>query len=424
MTIFALVDCNNFYASCERAFNPKLEGKAIVVLSNNDGCVVARSNEAKLLGIRMGEPYFKCKELCIKNDVFAFSSNYELYDDMSSRIMTILKSFCPEIEIYSIDESFLSFSSFNHYNLLEYSKQIRADIKMQTGVPVSIGWAPTKTLAKIANHIAKKQTNDGVFDLCDKRIRKEKLSQFPIDDIWGIGRRLAIRLREFKIETAEELRYADSKLMRREFSVVMERIIAELNGISCLPLERILPNKKEIMSSRSFGKPIMTLSDMEEAISNYCARASYKLRQQNHYAGGIFVFVKTNEFRQDQKQYANAITLRFKVPQNDTRKIIAYAKYGLRKVFKTGFKYKKAGVMLIDLVPDTISQLDIFEGGESSKKNNNEVMILLDSINAKFGKKTLFIGAEGVRNAWQMRREMISQRYTTNWKELPVVFCR
>ena len=422
MKIFALVDCNNFYASCERAFNPKLEGKAIVVLSNNDGCVVARSNEAKKLGIPMGEPYFKCKGVCDKNKVFAFSSNYELYDDMSSRVMTILKEFCPEIEIYSIDEAFLSFSAFDHYDLSYYSKVIRENVKRQTGIPVSIGYAPTKTLAKIANHIAKKRSLGGVFDMLDDNTRCDILTSFPVEDIWGVGRRIAARLKAFQIVTAEDLRKADSKVMRREFSVVMEKMIAELNGESCLPLEDVIPPKKQIMSSRSFGKPISALRELEEAISSYTARAAYKLRKQAHYAGGIYVFVETNIFRQDQKQYANAITLKFKNSLNDTRKILVYAKWGLKQIYRKGYFYKKAGVMLLDLSPNTIHQLSLLDKCDSYEKDKN-VMALLDSINDRFGKKSLFIGAEGINNAWQMRRELISHKYTTNWKELPIAYC-
>jgi DNA polymerase V len=420
MKRFALVDCNNFYASCERAFNPKLEGKAIVVLSNNDGCVVARSNEAKKLGIPMGEPYFKCKDMCDKNQVVAFSSNYELYDDMSNRVMTILREYCPEIEVYSIDEAFLSFTSFENYDLEFYNKVIRESVKRQTGIPVSIGYASTKTLAKIANHIAKKKTVGGVFDLSDD-VKEKILSQFPVEDIWGVGRRIAHRLKSFNIVTAEDLRKADAKLMRREFSVVMEKMIAELNGESCLPLEEVAPAKKQIMSSRSFGKPIENLRELEEAISTYTSRAAYKLRRQNHFAGGIYIFVETNIFRQDQKQYANSITLQFKTSLNDTRKMIAYAKWGLRKIYRNGFLYKKAGIMLLNLTPHTIKQFDLLD---NENMCSDKVMAMLDSINNRFGKKSLFIGAEGINHSWQMRREMISKRYTTCWNELPVVVCK
>jgi DNA polymerase V len=421
MTIFSLVDCNNFYVSCERAFNPTLEGRPVIVLSNNDGCVIARSNEAKALGISMGEPYFKCREQCEKNNIAVFSSNYELYGDMSQRVMSVLQEFCPEIEIYSIDEAFLSFSSFNHYDLTEYVKTIRAAVKSYTGIPVSIGLAPTKTLAKIANSIAKQNTSDGVFDLCPETIRASTLNQFPVEKIWGIGRRINARLAYFNIKTADDLRKMDAKLMRREFSVVMEKMIAELNGISCLPLEEVQPPKKQIMSSRSFSHPVISLTDLEEAVSTYTSRAAFKLREQKSIACGIHVFVETNFFRPDQKQYGNTYSYHFTLPTNDTRTLIKHAKTGLKKIFKPGFKYKKAGVMLLDIMPLDFEQFDILTAETNQK--NQLVMNTLDKINARFGKQSLFVGAEGTVQNWQMKRKLMSPRCTTHWKELIKVKC-
>jgi DNA polymerase V len=422
MNIFALVDCNNFYASCERSFNPKLEGKPIIVLSNNDGCVVARSNEAKKLGISMGEPYFKCVDICKKNQVFVFSSNYELYGDMSSRIMSILEEACPDMEVYSIDEAFLSFNSYCNYDLASYSADLRAKIKRSTGVPVSIGIASTKTLAKIANHYAKKHTTDGVFDLTDDKVQKSILSDFPVEDVWGVGRRIAARLKNFNIYNAFDLKNADIKLLRREFSVVMERMISELNGISCIPLEDVAPAKKQIMSSRSFGKPVVELEELEEAISSYASRACFKLRSQNSLASGIHIFVQTNYFRTDKKQYANTFNYYFTSPTADTCTVIATAKRCLRRIYRKGFEYKKVGIMLLDLIPNTIKQLDLITISDESEKM--QVMKLMDNINERFGNKTLFVCAEGIDHRWKMQRNKISQRFSTRLEEALIVKCK
>ncbi|MES2218445.1 MAG: Y-family DNA polymerase [Pseudomonadota bacterium] len=421
MTLFALVDCNNFYASCERVFNPALEGKPIIVLSNNDGCVIARSNEAKQF-IEMGAPYFKCRPICEKQGIAAFSSNYELYGDMSTRVMSCLQSFCPEIEIYSIDEAFLSFATFNNFNLLDYSTEIKTRVKACTGIPVSIGVAPTKTLAKIANHIAKKQTTTGVFVLGDPQAIVAALAHFPVASIWGVGRRIAARLNKFAIYTAGDLMRADPKLMRREFSVVMEKLIAELNGISCIPLEELPPAKQQIMSSRSFGTPIVLLSELEESVSTYAARACLKLRNQQSVAGGIYVFLHTNPFRPDQKQYSNTFSYQFTQPTDDTRSIVTQAKLCMKKIYKPGFYYKKAGVMLLNLMPKEMQQYDLFN--KTVKSNSAEVMNVLDKINQRFGKKTLFLCAEGIKQPWQARRNKISKRYTTQWHELAKVICK
>jgi DNA polymerase V len=415
MTLFALVDCNNFYASCERVFNPALEGKPIVILSNNDGCVIARSNEAKPF-INMGAPYFKCRPICEKNNIAVFSSNYELYGDLSARVMACLQGFCPELEIYSIDEAFLSFSTFNHFDLVEYSKKIRHQIKMCVGIPVSIGIGTTKTLAKMANHIAKKHT--GVFAITNPT----PLNTFPVANIWGVGRRIAARLNQFNIHTAHDLMLADPKTMRREFSVVMEKMIAELNGVSCLPLVDLPPAKQQIMSSRSFGKPVTLLRELEEAISSYATRACIKLRGEHSVAGGIYVFLHTNPFKENQKQYSNAFSYQFTQPTDDTRSIITHAKTCLKKIYKAGFQYKKAGIMLLNLTPKTMQQYDLFNN--TVKRNSMDVMQVLDEINQRFGKKTLFLCAEGTQQAWRMQRNKISKRYTTHWDELAIVICK
>ena len=422
MTLFALVDCNNFYASCERVFNPRLEGQPVIVLSNNDGCVIARSNEAKKIGVNMGEPYFKCRELCEKNRIAVFSSNYELYGDMSARVMACLQDYCPEIEIYSIDEAFLSLESFANFDLLEYSTRIKSRVKACTGIPVSIGFAPTKTLAKIANHIAKKQTTTGVFSLCDPTTKAQALEHFPVASIWGVGRRIAARLEKFAIYTAQDLMRADAKTMRREFSVVMEKLIAELNGISCIPLEDAPPAKKEIVSSRSFGAPIVLLSDLQESVSTYAARACLKLRSQQSVAGGIYVFAHTNPFRTDRKQYASAFSYQFIYPTDDTRSIITHAKHCMKQIFKPGYHYKKAGVMLLNLKPKESLQYDLLH--KVVVRKSAEVMHVLDEINQRFGKKTIFLCAEGIQQSWQMQRNKMSPCYTTKWDQLAHVNCK
>ncbi len=420
MSIFALVDCNNFYASCERVFNPHLEGKAIVVLSNNDGCVVARSNEAKKLGVPMGAPFHEWRVLCDKKKLYAFSSNYALYGDMSHRVMSSLQYFCPEMEIYSIDEAFLSLDEYKNKDLLLYSTQIRKSIKKWTGIPVSIGIGPTKTLAKIANRVAKKNTAEGVFDISPLSIRKNILEQFPVEDIWGIGFRLAKRLKELNIQTALELRHANLKMIRTHFSVVMERTVEELRGISCIPLETIQP-RKQIMSSRSFGKLVTDLNELEEALSHYAARACVKLRKQKSLTGGISIFLHTNHFRDNEPQYGNSTTYKFSEPTCDSSFIINAAKKCLGKIFRPGFRYQKTGIMLLDLSPQTIKQFDLF----LPRRNKSELLMqTLDSINENFGKDSLFIAAEGIQRSWKTRCQHMSRRYTTCWDELATVFAK
>jgi DNA polymerase V len=420
VAIYALVDCNNFYASCERVFNPALEGRPIVVLSNNDGCVIARSNEAKKAGIPMGAPYFQWSKFCQKHNVAVFSSNYALYGDMSNRIMILLKKFCPDMEVYSIDEAFLNFDSLQKIDVYEYSSHIRKQIKMWTGVPVSIGIAPTKTLAKIANHIAKKKTVTGVFSLCDATTREKMLCDFPVADIWGIGRKLSERMNALHIHSAKDLRDSDLKLMRRKFSVVIEKMIQELRGISCLPIEIVKP-KKKIMSSRSFGKPVVDLNELSEAVSHYTAKACIKLRNQSGAAQGIFVFLQTNMFKENENQYYNDISTNFVEATSDTRKIIHIANQCLMKIYRTGYRYHKAGIMLLDIIPNHQQQTDLFSTNNENK--NTSVMHILDAVNKKIGKGSLFIASEGTKRGWQLRSQKRSPRYTTQWDELVKVFC-
>ena len=414
MSIFALVDCNNFYVSCERAFNPRLEKKPIVVLSNNDGCFISRSNEAKALGIPMGAPFFQWKKFCSENNVIVFSSNYELYGDMSERVMQILQENCPDSEIYSIDEAFLQLENFKHQNLTDYAIELRRKVKTWTGIPVSIGFAHTKTLAKVANHIAKTQVKNGVYNLLDPNVQNEILSNFPVEKVWGIGRQLAARLDKLNIKTAKDLRDNDPKKMRRYFSVVMEKMIYELRGFSCIPFEIIQP-KKQIISSRSFGKYVTELKELEEAISNHAATAATRLREEGSQTQGISVFIQTNVFSQNEPAYNNSLTASFPLPTIDTGEIISTAIKCVQKLYKKNYKYQKVGIILLDNIPYTIQQQDIFQKVNPSRQ---KLMHTIDTINTIFGKDTVFHAAQGIQRAWQAKYERRSPRYTTRWDEV------
>lgn len=420
MSVFSLVDANNFYVSCERVFNPSLEGKAIVVLSNNDGCVISRSSEARKLGIPMGAPFFQWKKLCDRKILYAFSSNYALYGDMSNRVMKTLQYFCSDLEIYSIDEAFLCFDGLKERDLVAYSMHIRQTVKAWTGIPISIGIAPTKTLAKMANMIAKKKTIVGVYDLRDSRVQEAILSDFPVEDIWGVGRGLTKKLKALKIKSAKDLRDANLKMIRSHFGVVMERLIEELRGVSCLPLEEI-QSRKQIISSRSFGKKVTDIRELEEALSHYTANACLKLRNQNSLAGGVSIFLHTHHFRESDHQYGNSISYQFSEPTDDSSYMISVAKTCLQKIYRHGFNYKKAGIILLNLSPKTIKQYDLF----STRQNKSElIMEAVDSINKKIGKNTLFLAAEGVQRQWKTRCDRMSSRYTTQWHELANVICK
>lgn len=416
--IFALVDCNNFYASCERIFNPSLEHKAIVVLSNNDGCIVARSNEAKLLGIPMGAPYFQYSKLLKQNKVTIFSSNYTLYGDISQRIMTALRLFCSDVEIYSIDEAFLQLHAFSQQDLINYCKNIRQKIKQWIGIPVSIGIAPTKTLAKVANYMAKRHSIEGIFDLRNAVMQETILKSFDIKNIWGIGQRLSLKLNQLGIKSALDLRDYPQKIIRQHFGVTVERTVLELRGIPCLSLEATKPNKS-IIASRSFGKPITHYEDLAEAISYHTARASEKLRQQNSKAQGIYAFITTNVFRDKGKQYNNGQLCTFIEPTADTRHLIQAAKKALQKIYRTGYKYHKAGIILTDIISADYYQQDLFINSNAAENfKHNHLMQVIDNINRQMGKQTLFFAAQGTKPYWMMRVDCKSPKYTTSWQEL------
>ena len=415
----ALVDCNNFYVSCERVFNPKLEGKPVVVLSNNDGCVVARSNEAKALGIRGGIPAFKIDHLIRSGEVYARSSNYSLYGDMSQRVMKTLAQFTPEMEIYSIDEAFLNFSGITCGSLREYGITISATVRQWTGIPVTIGIAETKALAKIANRLAKKSPRaGGVLDLAASPYQEKALSIIPVDKVWGVGRRYAKFLRKHGVETALDLRNAEDSWVKKHMSVVGLRLVRELRGIPCISMELCPPTKKEICVSRSFEKPVTSLNEMREAIAVYTARAGEKLRNERSAAGALMVFMMTNRFR-DAPQYCKSTVLELPVPTGCTQELIMYANRGVEKIFRKGYRFNKAGVILADLVPENQIQTDLFD--TRNREGSKKLMQALDAVNARMGKDTLKYAAAGVKQRWKTKFNKRSPRYTTRWCELAEV---
>ena len=415
----ALIDVNNFYVSCERVFNPKLEGRPVVVLSNNDGCAVARSNEVKALGVKMGQPWFQLKDLARKHGIIAYSSNYVLYADMSNRVMSILGVFSPNQEIYSIDECFLDLTGFKRQTPTAYGQQIRQCIRQWTGLPVCIGIGPTKTLAKLANHIAKKHPEwNGVCDLnsLSSHQQADWFRRIEIDEIWGIGRRLAPKLYEIGIKTVLDLKAASPSQLRARFSVVMEKIIREINGTACIELEEINPPKKQIVSSRSFGIPVSDLASLEESVSLYISRAAEKLRRQQSYAGSVHVSIRTSPFNEKEPYYANSMTIALPKQTDDTRLLTKVALWGLRKIYRSGYRYQKTGVMLSELVPRQYRQLDLF--GSVSDNQSSKLMSVMDQINARMGRGTLKLASEGFKQTWKMKQGNKSPNYTTNWDEL------
>ena len=416
--VFALVDCNNFYASCERVFHPRLGGQPIVVLSNNDGCVVARSNEAKALGIAMGVPEFQIRPLLRAHQVQVFSSNYTLYGDLSQRVMEPLEQFSPNVEISSIDEAFLSVARFERRNLTDYGRQIRRTVKRWTGIPVSVGIAETKTLAKIANRVAKRTADtDGVFDLLACPDRNTLLGTVAVEDVWGIGPSYARLLTQHGITTALELRQADEHWIRTHMGIVGLRLVTELRGHSCFALEECPPPKQGITCSRSFGRSVCTLAEMEEAVSSYVSRAAEKLRGEGLAATVLTVFVMTNAFT-NEPQYRNSVTCALPVGTDTTSELIRAALRGLRTIYRDRYRYKKAGVMFTALVPASQIQPDLFD--QQDRPRSKRLMTALDAINDRWGAGTLQYAASGLTKAWKTQCHRRSPAYTTNWDELPV----
>ena len=415
----ALVDCNNFYVSCERAFRPDLRNVPVVVLSNNDGCAVSRSNEAKELGIKMGQPWFKCKELAEEHGILALSSNYALYADMSNRVMSILGRYAPRQEVYSIDECFLELTGVPKLRDLSY--EMRERVLRWTGIPVCVGIGPTKTLAKLANHVAKKHPRSkGVFnynDLSDAQ-QKKLLSQITVDEVWGVGRKITKRLALYGIQTVQELRVAHTPTLRSEFGVVMEKTQRELQGISCIDLEEHIPDKQQIISSRSFGNPIKELAVVQDALSVFVANATAKLRAQSGQAAMVQVFLQTNRFKPDEPQYNPSMAVPLPQPTNDSLVINRWVHHVAGLLWRDGYDYKKAGIMLSDISPVSMVQGDLLEPVFTS---DNRLMKAIDGLNSRFGRGTIKVSTGGIRGEWGMRQERKSPNYKTNWAEIPAV---
>jgi DNA polymerase V len=418
---YLMVDCNNFYASCERVFNPSLAGRPVVVLSNNDGCVIARSSEAKALGIAMGEPAYKREDFFARNGVHVFSSNYALYGDMSARVMRILAGFAAETEVYSIDECFLLLRGLDTPSLLRTAREIRRTVRQWTGIPVCVGLARTKTLAKIANRLAKKDGGDGVRLLEDEDDIDRVLGGLNTGDIWGIGRRSARRLGDCGVHTALDLKGRDDDWVRRHLTVTGLRTVLELRQIPCIALEDAPPPARSLVCSRSFGTRIESLGSLEEAVSAYVQRAGEKLRRKGLVAGAVQVFLETNRF-QPGPQYAGSRCRALPAPTADTLALHGPALEILRDIHKPGYRYQKAGVILLDLSPASGRQLSFLEPHGEEKAKRDALMRVMDRINTVHGRGTLALAASGLgKKEWHMRQERRSPNYTTSWAELPVV---
>jgi DNA polymerase V len=417
-TRFALVDCNNFYASCERVFDPRLIGRPLAILSNNDGCVIARSEEVKRLGVPMGAPAHEHKATFEKNAVVVMSSNYALYGDMSARVMETLRPCVPVMEVYSIDEAFLALEDWQG---VEFARELRARVRQWTGIPVSIGIGPTKTLAKMANRLAKKTPElGGVLDLETVRDMDELLSRVPCEDIWGIGKRLAVRLAAGGIRTACDLKYGEAAWVRKTLGVVGERIRLELQGVSCLALEEVPAPKKGIASAKSFGRPVESLRELEEALATYTARAAEKLRSGRLLARQVHVFVATNPFSARQPQYSAGAQTALVRPSNHTPDLIAAALELLREIYRPGHQYKKTGIFVTDLIAESDLQPDLFDAAPEAAGRVRELDQIVDGLNRKLGRNAIRYGSMGVKSRWAMRQERRSRKFTTRWDELPV----
>lgn len=421
--MFALVDVNSFYASCETAFRPDLKGRPVVVLSNNDGCVIARNAEAKRAGVKMGDPYFKQKDLFRRYGVVCFSSNYELYADMSSRVMSTLEVMSPRCEIYSIDEAFCDLTGVRNCRVLqEFGQEIKDAVYQNTGLAVGVGIAQTKTLAKLANHAAKKwqRQTGGVVDLSNLGRQRKLMAALPVDEVWGVGRRISKKLEAMGIKTVLDLADTDIRFIRKHFNVVLERTVRELRGEPCLELEEFAPVKQEIVCSRSFGQRITDYDAMRQAICSYASRAAEKLRGEHQYCRFISTFVKTSPFALNEPYYGNSASVKLLTPTQDSRDIIAAATRSLDAIWKEGHRYQKAGVMLGDFFSQGIAQLNLFDDN-APRRGSEKLMEVLDHLNAKEGKGALYFAGQGIQQQWAMKRDMLSPRYTTRFSDLLIV---
>lgn len=421
--MYALVDVNAFYASCETVFRPDLRGKPIVVLSNNDGCIISLSKEAKTLGLKMGAPYFKHRETLLRHQVVVFSSNYALYGDMSARVMATLEMMAPRIDVYSIDEAFVDATGINACMPLEqYGHEIRQRLWQETHLRVGVGIAPTKTLAKLANWAAKRWTKaNNVMDLSAPLRQRKLMNLMKVEDVWGVGSRLSKKLNLMGIETALQLADTPTALIRKHFGVVLERTVRELRGEPCLAFDEVIPHRQNILCSRSFGDRITEYQDMREAIASYAARAAEKLRSERQYCRHISTFIRTSPHDPHQPYYANAASQQLVTPTADSRDIIQATLHCLEKIWIPGKRYLKGGVMLGDFFSDGVAQFDLFADYQP-RRNSEQLMALIDHINAH-QRGALWFAGQGIQKPWSMKRERLSPAYTTRIHEVPRAKC-
>lgn len=419
--MFALIDCNNFYASCERVFRPDLNGNPIVVLSNNDGCVIARSNEAKALGVPMGAPAFENESLFKEHNIQVFSANFALYGDMSHRVMSILEEYSPEMEIYSIDEAFLKLKNFERFDLYEHGKSMRSKVLQWTGIPVSVGIAPTKSLAKVANKIAKKfpekTGNVYIIDSDDKR--EKALKWLKVEDVWGIGRQHTKRLNQKGIKTAYDFTKMDPYWVQKHMAIVGVRLQKDLSGIPILDMETVQP-KKNIATTRTFEKNYSKWEEISERVTTFAVSCSEKLRQQHSCCNSLMVFVHTNWHRKDLKQYSRNIVVKLPFPTHSGIELAKYANLGLQKIFKEGYQYKKAGVIVMDFTPEGTQQMGLFE---NRNEDHIPLMEAIDKINSSYGQQKVRLAAQDQQRVWKMKQEKLSPRYTTKLSDIIIIRC-
>ncbi len=414
--MFALVDCNNFYASCERLFRPELNGKPIVVLSNNDGAVIARSNEAKALGVPMGALAFEYESFFLKNNIHVFSANFALYGDMSARVMTILQEYSPECEIYSIDEAFLKLTGFELFDLEKYGAEIQQRVRKHTGIPICVGIAPTKALAKVANRIAKKYPkelkNSYVIDSEEKRLKAIKWLQ--IEDVWGIGRKHAARLKDVGIKTAYDFTQLNDSWVKRNLSIIEFRLKRDLQGFPTLDLEDIKP-RKNIATTRSFERNLVNSNEIQERITTFAVICAEKLRKQKSCCTTIMVFLRTNAHRAELEQYNGSTVVKLPFPTNSSIEIAQFACEGFQRIFRKGYQYKKAGVIIMDFKPEDEIQLNLFE---NSNPKHRQLMTVIDRINSSFGQQKIKLASQDQKRVWKMKQERLSPRYTTRLSDI------
>ena len=415
----ALVDCNSFYVSCERLFKPSINNKAVVVLSNNDGCIISRSKEAKILGIKMGEPYFKVEKIIKKNDVRVFSSNYALYGDISRRVMKTLRQFSPQIEFYSIDEAFLNLSSINNEDLLEYGNKIRKTVLKWTGIPTSIGIATTKTLSKIANHVAKEERS-GVINLVNSKKINEILKQVKINNVWGVGEKLAKFYIKNGINTAYELKNMHNNWIKKNTNVLGSRTAMELKGIPCVSLEISEEKRKNCCVSRSFGRKVTKLEELNESVTTHCLNAAEKIRSENQTTKRITVFIKTSPFEKNKNYYANSRNIDLPIRTNDSIELVKQALIALEYIYKKGYKYQKTGIIFSKLNSSDHYKKNLFSSINSEEKRNR-LMKIIDYTNVKYGRYTLSIAQAGVKNKRNIKKKYSSKIDTASFKLLPTI---